>query len=73
MRKEAGCQWYHSIGLPLSYSRVSVANNNYFQIAVLRRSFMKKIRETCMPRGEFKYRYGFFADTPNIAWIVSVI
>jgi hypothetical protein len=24
---------------------------------------MKKIRETCMPRGEFKYRYWFFADT----------
>ena len=21
MRKEAGCRWYHSIGLPLSYSR----------------------------------------------------
>ncbi len=34
---------------------------------------MKKIRETSMPRGEFKYRYWFFADTPNIAWIVSVI
>ncbi len=26
-----------------------------------------------MPCGEFKYRYWFFADTPNIAWIVSVI
>ncbi len=34
---------------------------------------MKKIRETCMPRGEFKYRYWFFADTPNVAWIISVI
>ena len=34
---------------------------------------MKKIRETCMPRGEFKYRYWFFADTPNIAWIISAI
>jgi hypothetical protein len=34
---------------------------------------MKKIRETCMPHGEFKYRYWFFADTPNIAWTVSVI
>jgi hypothetical protein len=21
MRKEAGCKWYHSLGLPLSYSR----------------------------------------------------
>jgi hypothetical protein len=52
---------------------VSFANNNCFQTAVLRRSFMKKIRETCMPRGEFKYRYWFFADTPNVAWIVSVI
>ena len=52
---------------------VSFANNNYFQIAVYRRSFVKKIRETCMPRDEFKYPYWFFADTPNIAWIVSVI
>ncbi len=52
---------------------VSFANNNYFQIAVKRRSFMKKIRETCMPCGGFKYRYWFFADTPNIAWTVSVI
>jgi hypothetical protein len=26
----------------------------------------EKIRETCMPRGEFKHRYWFFADTPNI-------
>jgi hypothetical protein len=34
---------------------------------------MKKIRETCMSRGEFKYRYWFFADTPNIAWIFSGI
>jgi hypothetical protein len=34
---------------------------------------MKKIQETCMPGGEFKYRYWFFAGTPNIAWIVGVI
>ncbi len=33
----------------------------------------KKIRETYKPRGEFKHRYWFFADTPNVAWIVSVI
>ncbi len=26
-----------------------------------------------MPRGEFKYLYCFFADTPNVAWTVSVI
>ncbi len=26
-----------------------------------------------MPRGEFKHRYWFFADTPNVAWTVSVI
>ncbi len=26
-----------------------------------------------MPRGEFKHRYWFFADTPNVAWFVSVI
>jgi hypothetical protein len=26
-----------------------------------------------MPRGEFKHRYWFFADTPNVAWIVGVI
>jgi hypothetical protein len=34
---------------------------------------MKKIRETYKPRGEFKHRYWFFADTPNIAWIVGAI
>jgi hypothetical protein len=27
----------------------------------------EKIRETCMPRGEFKHCYWSFADTPNIA------
>jgi hypothetical protein len=26
-----------------------------------------------MPRGEFKHRYWFFADTPNVAWTVSII
>ncbi len=26
-----------------------------------------------MPRGEFKHCYWFFADTPNVAWIVGVI
>ncbi len=26
-----------------------------------------------MPGGEFKYRYWFFAHTPNIAWIVGII
>ncbi len=35
---------------------VSFAINNCFQISVQHRSYMKKIRETCMPRGEFKYR-----------------
>jgi hypothetical protein len=35
--------------------------------------FYEKIRETCMPRGEFKHRYWFFGDTPNVAWFVSVI
>jgi len=24
------------------------------------------ISETCLPRGEFKHRYWFFADTPNV-------
>ena len=33
----------------------------------------EKIRQTCMPRGEFKHRYWFFTDTPNVAWNVSVI
>ncbi len=33
----------------------------------------EKIWETCMPRGEFKHRYWFFAETPNVAWIVGVI
>ena len=33
----------------------------------------KKVRETYKPRGESKQRYWFFADTPNIAWIVSVV
>jgi hypothetical protein len=31
------------------------------------------VHETCMPRGEFKHRYWFFADTPNVAWFVSII
>ncbi len=26
-----------------------------------------------MSRGEFNHRYWFFTDTPNVAWIVSVI
>jgi hypothetical protein len=26
-----------------------------------------------MPRGEFKHRYWFFADTPIVTWIGSVI
>ncbi len=25
----------------------------------------EKIWETCMPRGEFKHRYWFFAETPK--------
>ncbi len=33
----------------------------------------EKTRETCRPRGEFKHRYWFFADTPNIAGNFSVI
>ncbi len=33
----------------------------------------EKIRETCRPRGEFKNRYWFCADTPNIARICCVI
>jgi hypothetical protein len=36
-------------------------------------AFYEKIRETCMPHGEFKHRYLFFADTPNIAGNFSVI
>ncbi len=33
----------------------------------------EKIWETCMPRGELKHSYWFFPETPNVAWIVSVI
>jgi hypothetical protein len=33
---------------------------------------MKKIRETCMPRGELNYRYWFFADTPNIDGLLAL-
>ncbi len=32
-----------------------------------------KILETCMPRGKFKHRYWYFADTPNIGRSNSVI
>jgi hypothetical protein len=49
---------------------------NCFPITVpIVSEFYEKIRETCMPRGEFKhrYRYWFFGDTPNVAWFVSVI
>jgi hypothetical protein len=54
---------------------LSFANNNCFQIEVLRRSCMKKqkIREACAPRGEFKHRCWFFVDAPNIARNCSVI
>jgi hypothetical protein len=34
----------------------------------------ENIRETCMPRGEFKHRYWFIiADNPNIGWNFCVI
>ncbi len=33
----------------------------------------EKAHETCNPRGEFKHRYWFFADTPNIARICRCI
>ncbi len=33
---------------------------------------MKKNCETCIPLGEFKHRYWFFADTPNILGIVAL-
>jgi hypothetical protein len=50
------------------------ANNNYFpQHNGIVSDLSKKIRETCMPRGEFKHRYWFFADTPNIASNCRVI
>jgi hypothetical protein len=35
--------------------------------------FYEKIRETYMPRGEFKHRYWFIADTPNIGKNFCVI
>jgi hypothetical protein len=47
--------------------------NNWFPITVLCRRLIEKIQETCMPRGEFKHCYWFFAVTPNVAWTVSVI
>ncbi len=25
-----------------------------------------------MPRGEFRHRYRFFADTPNVAWTIEI-
>ncbi len=31
---------------------------------------LEKIRETCMPLGEFKHRYWFFADAPNINYSI---
>jgi hypothetical protein len=55
------------------------ANNNCCQIGVLRRSCMKKnVKLAChvvnlniaigsLPSGEFKHRYWFFAEAPNIA------
>ncbi len=96
MRKEAGCQWYNSIGLALSCSRgnfqtklcwpnpvrglkllrepcfchlkaIIVPNNG-----IVSESY-EKIGKICMPRGEFKHRYWFFADAPNIGSDVCVI
>ncbi len=49
------------------------ANNNCYPTTLQCRRNIKKIRETYKPRGEFKHRQWFFADTPNIAWIVSII
>ncbi len=50
---------------------LSFESNNCFPITVS--DAYEKIWETCMPRGKFKHRYWFFAETPNVAWIVSVI
>jgi hypothetical protein len=49
------------------------SNNNCYPINAIVSEEYKKIRETYKPRGEFKHRYWFFADTPNVAWIVSVV
>ncbi len=83
MRKEAGWQWYHSIGLDLSCSRGDFQTNlgcwphPVRGLKLLREPcfchLKEKIWETCMPRGEFKHRYWFFADAPNIGRNVSVI
>ncbi len=90
--KEAGWQWYHSIGLALSCSRRNFQTNwcrphpvrglkllrepcfYYLQTIIVSQycsgiasELSEKICETCIPRGEFKHRFWFFADTPNIA------
>ncbi len=33
----------------------------------------EKIQETCMPHGQFKHRYWYFVDTPNISRSYGVI
>jgi hypothetical protein len=96
MRKEAGWQWYHSIGLALICSRGNFQTNLCWPHPVRGLKLLRelcfchlkailfpnnsivseaseKIWETCMPRGEFKHRYWFFADTPNIGRNCRVI
>jgi hypothetical protein len=46
---------------------LSFENNNFFPNSGIASELYGKIRETCLPRGEFKHRHWVFADTPNIA------
>jgi hypothetical protein len=70
MKQEDGCQWYHSIGRFKLFSRKF---SNKFGWPHPVSETYEKIWETCMPRGEFKHRYWFFTDAPNIGRNVSVI
>ncbi len=47
-------------------------NQQLFPNSRIASELYEKIRETCMPHGEFKRRYWFRADTPNIARNCSV-
>ncbi len=65
------------------YNRLNIPRNNLKEIEQIKSKIdsqkwlaselYEKIRKTCMPHGEFKRRYWFFADTPNIAKNCRVI
>ncbi len=57
---------------PCNIQILIFAFKHFFDCTVVS-ELCEKSREACRPRGEFKHRYWFFADTPNIVRIFCVI